>query len=196
MVHSRGVLVDSQLNQYYVSSFAIDRFVVKTEAETLLPQEPTLFICTLDKGKYEFQSSILIEKGEIHIPIPAKVFKHQRRENFRVAIPVSLSASIVATVDRRPINGPISLLNLSLTGCLIEVRESSPISNHSKIDATIVIPGKHDIEFTAKVRRTSNQPTGLQVGLEFLKHSNLNTSQLNQLILMCSRLNRMARDRT
>lgn len=137
--------------------------------------EKIIILFEMQNDQFFFQTSGSSVNDEIHLKNPEEVFKLQRRNDFRVSIPASVTPIIV--LKEYP-DLKIHLEDLSLGGCKMKIKTQFALD--LKIDQTVflklkIIDFEQDrLECTVKFNDFQKEYSSLILGLQF---NNLDTEQ-------------------
>ncbi len=124
--------------------------------------------------------------GNFIVDIRPDLYQLQRRGNFRVKVtPEEQAVLTLATINQKLINISGSLVDLSLGGCLIEVKNfEETLSLGDYVTGVIQTPITTPIEFHAVIRHMNAQPGNvLKIGLEFQRLLAGGLPELNKFVM-------------
>lgn len=147
--------------------FSIYRFSFETYID-----EPVICSFEIKDEKYFFKSTINSTNSELLLNIPDEIFHLQRRNDFRVAIPIGTTYECyLKRINDHFVNIKCEIRDISLGGCLVTVPFSSErISLDDSIDLSLKMLQfeSNQIQTIAKHIRTIENTKTIHVGLKFI----------------------------
>ena len=169
--------------------FAIYKFDFKTHIS-----EKVICSFELSTERYFFRSTISNLRDELLLIIPDQIFKLQRRNDFRVAVPQSMAYQCeITNVDGQSRKFKVDVRDISLGGMQIQAKVSHPDSfQNSTVHIKLSI-NEHEWERIQCVvkRAVTNEKDGKTLmGLMFLDTSAQFLTDLQSLLVQLDRIHR------
>lgn len=162
---------------------------VNCPQELLIGRSEATYFFRKDQDLYFFSGSYLVRSHYIEIKMPLKIFKIQRRENFRVHVPVNVIQKII--LKKTPLVKCI-LKDLSLGGCKLELM--TPLENSYQIqeiiDIKLTLFELEEQILSCKIVYKSFKENKLTLGLQFEKIEARLRQSLQFVIFKLDRLTR------
>ena len=184
---------DSYWKSQFIKTAKLDLKIHKTNRINFQNEKVTL-IFEMQNDHYLFKTSASTAVDEIHLETPTEIFKLQRRNDFRVSMPSSLSPVVVL---REYPDLKIKLEDLSLGGCKIKIKTQYALD--IKIDQLVFLKLKiidyeqERIECTVKFSDFQKEYSTLILGLQF---NNLDFEQTIILRNTLIQIDRILRGKT
>jgi c-di-GMP-binding flagellar brake protein YcgR len=138
-------------------------------AENLKNGEEFLGYFFLGGEKYYFEGTATVYPNRCQFPLPKEMFHLQRRQNYRVRIPLGFQAFFdIAEINKTPTKIHAKLGDLSSQGCrLIEKESGAAFKVDDTVKGRLSIGKNTAIELMAQVRHVKIESGNQMVGLEF-----------------------------
>lgn len=172
------------------SGFSIYRFSFETYID-----ESVICSFEIKNEKYFFKSLLNSTNAEFLLSIPDEVFHLQRRNDFRVAIPMGTDYECaLVRINDHNVNIKAELRDISLGGCLITIPFTSErVSLDDTIDLSLEMFqfDENILPCTAKHIRTIENTKTIHVGLKFKDTLEAHTlADLQVLLIHLDRIQR------
>lgn len=138
--------------------------------------------------QYFFKSSAHSDEKIIFIDIPEKIFKLQRRNNFRINIPPAMPQT--ASIAELPNAKGVLCRNVSLGGCLISIKTTAKPIEFKTNDIISVSLGLFEFQeknLECMVRFIEIKPEVTMLGLQFLELTSEQSSDLQKTLIKIDR---------
>lgn len=136
-----------------------------------IPQKGELILqMMLGDDKYLCSTPYQMRDGHAFLRMEVDVFHLQRREDFRLRLPVSFKSFLeVKTCNSKPVSGRLSLIDLSGGGCRLLISSKDLTLNlNDVIEGEIILPERAPLKIKGIIRhrkddeKTKSQTAGLQ----------------------------------
>ncbi len=124
----------------------------------------------IDQGLYFLQTDLKLQgKNEYAINFDQKIYKIQRRDNFRLTLPEDYSVEVEFEKSFIPGSNRFKLSNLSQGGMGVSIPQSKSMSveRGRRVDATLYLPDRDAFAIHAVIRHYRDEAEFVQVGFEF-----------------------------
>jgi c-di-GMP-binding flagellar brake protein YcgR len=143
---------------------------------------------------YFFYSYINTSKAECTIDLPSEIYQLQRRNDFRVSMPIGLPHTCeIIYVNGVQKNIEVEIRDLSLGGCQLSTPAyKSEINSDDEFSMKLKIDRFEFAELHLKARhcKTIKEQDSLLIGASFLDISNDNLSDMRALLMFLDRKTR------
>lgn len=160
---------------------------VVNKSQTTYPRQQIICNFRFKGDQFFFKSNANADEKVIFIEIPEKIFKLQRRNNFRINIPTAMpqSASIVEIPNAKG----VLCRNVSLGGCLISLKPVKPVDLKANdiVSLTLGLFEFQESNLECMVRFIEVKPEVTMLGLQFLELSSEQTSDLQKTLIRIDR---------
>ncbi len=125
----------------------------------------------IDQGLYFLKTDLRLQgKTEFAINLDQKIYKIQRRDNFRLTLPDDFL--VEATFEKGFLPSAetkVRLVDLSVggMGVLIPQKLSMGVEKNRRVDGTVYLPGREPMEVHCIIRHYRDSETHVRVGFEF-----------------------------
>ena len=137
--------------------------------------------------QFFFKSSAHSDEKIIFIDIPDKIFKLQRRNNFRINIPPAMPQS--ASIVELPNAKVVLCRNVSLGGCLFSFKTTTPfeIKTNDLVSVSLGLFEFQEKNLECMVRFVEIKSEVTMLGLQFLELNSEQSSHLQQTLIKIDR---------
>ncbi|MCB0391965.1 MAG: PilZ domain-containing protein [Bdellovibrionales bacterium] len=144
-----------------------------------------------DKSRFEATGNIqLNNKGQFNITLD-KVFRIQRRLNFRTQLPIKWKREInIEQINDNIVTVEGTILDLSLTGCYFITNYSKALSIDDEVYANLYIDDFKEVRIKAIVVRTGMVSGAKSFALKFIDIENFGKETLNNITIKAARIMR------
>ena len=178
------ILTRNKSNQFLIYKFNFETYSLDT----------TVCSFEISAEKYFFKSKISSEVAALAIIVPTEIFKLQRRNDFRISVPATISYSCeIKSVRNSTLNLKSEIRDLSLGGCQLSVKLTG-INLHRGDNLYLKIK-IHSFEWEkihCQCKHASSKKNDLKynVGLKFLESSAAFATDLQTLLVQLDRIHR------
>ena len=198
LIHNETEIVLKIKNFHYKSKVLSRRdfpyFLIYKFSFITFEQEETTCSFEISNEKYFFKSTLTSTNSEIKIAKPTEIFQLQRRNDFRVAIPLGMKCSC-NIIKINSMHGPfkVELRDLSLGGCQIAFPTSAiKMTNGDEVILSIEMnqfQNEKIYSFAKHLVNLENAETTL-VGLKFDDPDAAFLTELQTLLVHLDRIRR------
>ncbi len=123
--------------------------------------------------KYYFQGKAEIDQSRLIVPVPLEIYHLQRRQNYRVNVPESLSAYFnIVQVNQKSQNIVGQISDLSSQGCRVAYKVSAPLLRlNDYVTGHLIVGKRSPIEIQGQIRhiKVDEKNVTMQTfGIEFV----------------------------
>ncbi|MEQ1723537.1 MAG: PilZ domain-containing protein [Pseudobdellovibrio sp.] len=155
--------------------------------------EPIICSFQTKEDRYFFKSYLNSNNSDYSIEVPDEVFQLQRRNDFRVSMPMG----VVYTCEIRNINGSTKAIkaeirDMSLGGCQVSVAGGSEVKKDDEVDLYVKLDKFEFAKLPLNVKHVKNiegQNT-LLIGASFFQLGGALTSELQSMLMHLDRVQR------
>lgn len=126
---------------------------------------------TLGAEKYLCSTPYILRGKRIYLNTNTEVFHLQRREDFRLRLPVSYKATFeLRTVNQKPRRARLQIIDISGGGCKVLVTPTPPAFNISdQVSGEIHLPDRPTISISGQIRHEDDDQHAKSqvVGIQF-----------------------------
>lgn len=167
-VHSRAKIL-SKRNE---NEFLISNFTLETLKSAPIKNERITASFELNKNKYFFKTTLNSDQKEVTITIPKEIFMLQRRNDFRIPVPMTtkVDADIISINGKRH-KEKFEIRDISLGGCKIVVKKTDQLFKvNDEIQIQIKMLDLESEPITCSIRHLLDIPDlkSTQLGLSFV----------------------------
>jgi hypothetical protein len=155
--------------------------------------EPIICSFQINEDRYFFKSYLNSNNSDYSIEVPQEVFQLQRRNDFRVSMPIGQ----VYTCEIRNVNGAttaikVEIRDMSLGGCQISVAASSELKKDDEVDLYIKIDSFEFAKLPLNVKHIKNieGQNSLLIGASYYQLSSVLASELQSMLIHLDRIKR------
>lgn len=146
------------------------------------------------RNKYFFKTSLTSNTDGMTIVIPTEIFQLQRRNNFRVAVPIGVKyVAEIQTIKGKKVKEKIEIRDVSLGGCQIVFKKTAyTVSTNDELQLKIQMLDidKDLIVCAAKHVLPLQNNTKVQVGVSFTDPDADFLTDLQSLLIHLDRIHR------
>ncbi len=178
------ILTKSGANQFFIYKFNFESYA----------QDVAVCSFEISAEKYFFKSHISSQSAALVIIIPTEIFKLQRRNDFRVAVPATIPYLCeIKSIRNSSLNLKSEIRDLSLGGCQLSVKLTG--SNLHRGDDLYLKIKIHSFEWESikcqcKHASSKKNDSKYSVGLKFLESSAAFITDLQTLLVQLDRIHR------
>ncbi|PIS11567.1 MAG: hypothetical protein COT73_03295 [Bdellovibrio sp. CG10_big_fil_rev_8_21_14_0_10_47_8] len=152
-----------------------------------LPEGDLILNFFVGGEKYFFQTKYKMSGDQVVLMTDAPLFHLQRREDYRIKIPVSYKALLeIVSINGQTLKKAIPVVDLSGGGCRIQTDlKSLPLKVQDQLKGHLFLPDRDPISLTASVRhiRTDNQGRGTTCGVQFVGMTEILKNKLIAVVM-------------
>ncbi|MFZ3228594.1 MAG: PilZ domain-containing protein [Pseudobdellovibrio sp.] len=174
------------------TEFTIARISSDSFSANALKNERVTASFESNKSKFFFKTSLNSDKNEMRISVPTEIFQLQRRNDFRVTIPMTVKvAAEIQTLNGKRIKEKIEIRDISLGGCQLVLKKSNfNIKKNDEIQIKIKMLDLEVDLLPCKIKHVLELPDNLknQLGISFSEPNVDFLTDLQSLLIHLDRI--------
>lgn len=188
LIHNRVKVQAPNKTNFIITD--IEKEKVFTDLSDLPPyaQNALVLELKLHDVKYEFSTELKSSKGKVYLIRPKTVFKFQRRENYRTAIPKNLNFNLKAVINGQAIK-TIRIINISLTGALFALKGYDGLDFQDSFSSELSYEDQ-SFNIEGDIVRIDLQSDELFFAIQYNTKMAAHKAALHQFLLHCFRISK------
>ena len=182
--HKSRILAAKNNQEFLIFRFNFEKY----------ENDPVVCSFEINAEKYFFSSLMKTSQSDISLTVPTEVFQLQRRNDFRIMVPVGHPYTCtIRELNGRPLNMDVELRDLSLAGCQIVLPKNNlSIQRDMELEFELKMNNLEREKILCRVRHVDilQKTSKTQIGLEFKNSDADFLTDLQGLLVQLDRIHR------